>query len=141
MAERRRNRWKRPAVQVAAANRSHCAAEVRAEETADQTAETRRAQSFCLAVFSAFFVSLRFGRRSGFGCGLAALRCIADLQCGRALDSYGRVEPACAPQNPILRYSRVQLCATELQPLRECVYAMRHLALLAPFWPFMQAQG
>jgi len=49
-------------------------ADVRAEETADQTAETRRAQSFCLAVFSAFFASLRFDWRSGFGCGLAALR-------------------------------------------------------------------
>jgi hypothetical protein len=44
MAERRRKRRKRPAIQVAAVNRSHCAAEVRAEQTADQTAETRRAQ-------------------------------------------------------------------------------------------------
>jgi hypothetical protein len=78
------------------------AAEVRAEETADQTAETRRAQSFCLAVSSAFFVSLRFDWRSGFGCGLAALCCIADL-IGRASDSFYRFQRA----NPL---SRMQFC-------------------------------
>ena len=46
---------------------------------------------------------------------------------GWALKTCGCVEPARAPQNAILRYGRLQICATRLAPVRECLCATEHL--------------
>jgi hypothetical protein len=45
---------------------------------------------------------------------------------GRAPNLGWRGESVRAQQNAILRYSRFQICATRLPPIRECIYETQH---------------
>jgi hypothetical protein len=48
---------------------------------------------------------------------------------GGAPKNRWRVGPGRPQQNAILRYSRLKICATRLQPIRERIYEMEHLVV------------